>query len=125
MNGSAADKQRLSDNQQFLIKLAKLKDTHWVDAGDEAPMSSTAIVGDMEIHVPMAGFIDKDAEVSRLDKDIAKRSGEIQQLKGKLSNANFVDKAPAAVVEKEKERLATAESTVAKLQQQLEKIKAL
>lgn len=125
VNGSDADKQRLTDNEQFLVKLAKLKDTHWVEVGNEAPMSSTALVGEMEIHVPMAGFIDKDAEVSRLDKDITKRSGEIQQLKGKLSNANFVDKAPAAVVAKEKERLAAAQSAVEKLQQQIEKIKAI
>jgi valyl-tRNA synthetase len=125
VGGSDVDKQRLSDNQQFLVKLAKLSDTHWVESGDEAPMSSTALVGEMEIHVPMAGFIDKAAEVARLDKDIAKRSGEIQQLKGKLSNANFVDKAPTAVVDKEKERLAAAQSAVEKLHQQIEKIKAL
>jgi valyl-tRNA synthetase len=125
VNGSSADKQRLTDNEQFLVKLAKLKDTHWIEPGNEAPMSSTALVGEMEIHVPMAGFIDKDAEVARLEKDMAKRSGEIQQLQGKLSNASFVDKAPAAVVDKEKERLAAAQSAVEKLQQQIEKIKAI
>ncbi len=125
VNGSDGDKQRLHDNDQFLIKLANLNETHWVAAGSEAPMSSTALVGDMEIHVPMAGFIDKDAEIARLEKDIAKRSGEIKQLQGKLSNANFVDKAPAEVVEKEKARLAAAESAVEKLQQQIEKIKSI
>ncbi len=125
VNGSKGDQQRLNDNQQFLIKLANLEETHWVEAGGEAPMSSTALVGDMEIHVPMAGFIDKDAEIARLEKDAAKRSGEIKQLQGKLSNANFVDKAPADVVEKEKARLAAAESALEKILQQIEKIKAI
>lgn len=125
VGGSDVDKQRLTDNHQFLVKLAKLSNTHWLELGDEAPMSSTALVGKMEIHVPMAGFIDKAAEVARLDKDIAKRSGEIQQLKGKLGNANFVDKAPQAVVLKEQDRLAATQLAVEKLERQVEKIKAL
>ncbi len=121
-NGSESDKQRLDTNQNFLITLANLEATHWLNAGEDAPMSATALVGEMEILVPMAGFIDKEAEVARLDKETDKLKADIQRIKGKLSNANFVDKAPSEVVNKEKERLASAESSVEKLKQQKEKI---
>ncbi len=124
-NGNDSDKERLTSNQQFLTKLANLEETYWLNTGDEAPMSATALVGDMEILVPMAGFIDKDAEIARLDKEIAKLADEVKRLNGKLSNANFVDKAPAAVVDKEKERLTAAESAMEKLQQQKEKIQEI
>ncbi|MGH1484798.1 MAG: valine--tRNA ligase [Cellvibrionaceae bacterium] len=121
-NGNNEDERRLTVNKQFLIKLANLEETHWLAAGDEAPMSATALVGEMEILVPMAGFIDKEAEVARLDKEIEKLQKETGRLNGKLNNANFVDKAPAAVVDKEKEKLAAAGSALEKLQQQKEKI---
>ncbi|MGS2717093.1 valine--tRNA ligase [Eionea flava] len=124
-NGSEQDKQRLSDTHNFLGKLAGLESTQWLNANEEAPLSATALVGNMEILVPMAGFIDKDAEVSRLNKEIEKLSKEASRLSGKLSNANFVDKAPPAVVDKEKEKLADYEQSLKKLNVQLEKIKAM
>ena len=123
--GSESDKQRLEDNQQFLLKLANLEVVHWLNAGDDAPMAATALVGDMEILVPMAGFIDTDAELARLDKEIGKLEKDIAGLNGKLSNENFVSKAPEAVVNKEKERLAANNNALEKLQQQREKIAAM
>ena len=124
-NGSQQDHQRLNDTQTFLIKLAGLDTVHWLEADQEAPMAATALVGEMEILVPMAGFIDKDAEVSRLNKEIEKISKETARITGKLNNASFVDKAPVAVVEKEKEKLAGYESALGKLQTQLTKIQAM
>ena len=121
-NGSADDKQRLDANQRYLIKLANLENTDWLAAGEEGPMAATALVGDMEILVPMAGFIDKDAEIARLDKEIDKLQKDIERLNAKLSNASFVDKAPVDVVDKEKERLAANQSAIDKLQQQKQKI---
>ena len=123
--GDHADQQRLKENKAFLMKLANLESTHWLNADEEAPLSATALVGDMEILVPMAGFIDKGAEIARLEKEIDKLNQDIKRLNGKLSNANFVDKAPADVVNKEKEKLATAESALQKLQQQKVKIEEM
>ena len=71
-NGDATDKLRLDENRQYLIKLAKLEDIQWLEADEEAPASSTALVGAMELHVPMAGLIDKEAENARLSKEIDK-----------------------------------------------------
>lgn len=124
-NGSAEDKQRMEENRQFLESLASLESLTWLEAGEEAPMSATALVGDMEILVPMAGLIDKDAEIARLNKEIDKLSKEVARTEGKLGNEKFVGKAPADVVLKEKEKLADYKAAQSKLQEQVQKIAAL
>jgi valyl-tRNA synthetase len=124
-NCSADDQRRLEENSVFLCKLAKLDELSLVQPGTELPMSATQLVGQMEVLVPMADLIDKDAELARLAKEIDKLGKEIQRLAGKLSNANFVDKAPADVVAKEREKLADQQSSLGKLEQQAEKIKSL
>ncbi len=124
-NCSADDQRRLEENSVFLCKLAKLDELSLVQPGTELPMSATQLVGQMEVLVPMADLIDKDAELGRLAKEIDKLGKEIQRLAGKLSNANFVDKAPADVVAKEREKLADQQSSLEKLEQQAEKIKSL
>ena len=117
-NGSTEDQSRLNANQQFLAKLAHLETTTWLNPGEEAPMSATALVGDMEILVPMAGLIDKDAELARLNKEIEKLKKELQSVQGKLNNEKFVSKAPEAVVAKEKAKLVEIETSFKKLEQQ-------
>jgi len=124
-NGGDEDRRRLEGNRQFLAKLANLDTIHWLNAGDEAPMSATALVGDMEILVPMAGLIDKDAELGRLKKELDKLDRELQRVRGKLNNEKFVGKAPADVVAKERDKLKDMEAALGKLQQQQQAIAAL
>ncbi|MCG8671754.1 MAG: valine--tRNA ligase, partial [Pseudomonadales bacterium] len=124
-NGNDEDKRRYQDNEQFLVSLAKLEGITWLNPGDEAPMSATQLVGDMEVLVPMAGLIDIEAEVARLNKEIDKLANEVTRVEKKLSNPNFVDKAPAAVVDKEKAKMEEAKSALSKLQEQKEKIEKL
>jgi valyl-tRNA synthetase len=124
-NASAEDLRRLADNAPLLNKLAKLESVRVLEAGEEAPMSATALVGDMQVLVPMAGLIDKDAELARLDKEIARLSGEVQRVGGKLSNEGFVAKAPAEVLDKERAKLAEAEQALSKMVEQRGKIAAL
>ena len=124
-NASAEDLRRLADNAPLLNKLAKLESVHVLEAGEEAPMSATALVGDMQVLVPMAGLIDKDAELARLDKEIARLSGEVQRVGGKLSNEGLVAKAPAEVLDKERAKLAEAEQALSKMVEQRGKIAAL
>jgi valyl-tRNA synthetase len=124
-NGGDDDFRRAEENQAFLMKLAKLNKLTWLNDGDEEPMSVTQLVGDMEVLVPMAGFIDKDAEVARLTKSIEKLGKDLERVQNKLGNPGFVDKAPEAVIEKEKEKAAGFERDIAKLNDQIEKIKAL
>ena len=124
-NGDDEDFRRAEENQTFLMKLAKLEKLTWLNEDDEEPMSVTQLVGDMEILIPMAGFIDKDAEVERLVKSVEKLEKEIERVNNKLGNPGFTDKAPAAVIEKEKEKAAGFTRDIAKLKEQIEKIKAL
>ncbi|MDP3813629.1 class I tRNA ligase family protein, partial [Pseudomonas sp.] len=124
-NASASDLRRLDDNAPLLNKLAKLESVRVLGAGEQAPMSATALVGDMQVLVPMAGLIDKDAELARLDKEIQRLSGEVQRVGGKLSNEGFVAKAPAEVLDKERAKLAEAEQALSKLVEQRQKIAEL
>ncbi len=123
-NGSDEDKRRLTQNETFLKSLAKIESINWL-GDEEAPLAATQLVGDMEVLVPMAGLIDKDAEVARLGKEVDKISKELQRLQGKLSNEKFISKAPADVVEKEKAKLSDAQASFDRLHEQLEKIKAI
>lgn len=124
-NASAEDQRRLADFEPLLNKLAKLESVRVLAAGDEAPMSATTLVGEMEVLVPMAGLIDKDAELARLDKEIARLDGEVKRVGGKLANEGFVAKAPAEVLEKERAKLAEAEQALSKMVEQRGKIAAL
>jgi valyl-tRNA synthetase len=121
-NANAEDLRRLADFEPLLNKLAKLESVRVLAAGEEAPMSATTLVGEMQVLVPMAGLIDKDAELARLDKEIQRLQGEVQRVGGKLSNEGFVAKAPAEVLDKERAKLAEAEQALAKLVEQREKI---
>ncbi|MBQ0785774.1 MAG: valine--tRNA ligase [Amphritea sp.] len=124
-NGSADDKARLEANQAFLAKLASLASVTWLNDGDEEPMSAVQLVGDMQVLVPMAGLIDKDAELARLKKEMDKLQKEAGRLEGKLNNAKFVANAPEAVVLKEREKLGEFKAALEQLKEQSIKIEAL
>jgi len=120
--GDEKDKSRLAQNEVFLKKLAKLSDIRWLADGEEPPVSATALVGDLEILVPMADLIDKAAELARLAREIDKLQKDVARIKGKLSNKAFVDKAPAAVVAKERDKVTAHQQALAKLQEQEQRI---
>ena len=124
-NGNEDDRRRLAQNSPYLKKLAKLSGINWLDAGAEAPMAATALAGDLEILVPMADLIDKEAEVTRLNREITRLQDDLTRLRGKLGNADFVDKAPAAVVAKEKDKLQTQEQALVTLQEQMQRIRSI
>jgi valyl-tRNA synthetase len=124
-DASESDQRRLADNEPLLKKLAKLESVRVLAQGEEPPLSATALVGDMQVLVPMAGLIDKDAELARLDKEIGRLDGEVKRVGGKLGNAGFVDKAPAEVIDKERAKLAEAEQAKARLVEQRERIASL
>jgi len=124
-NGSTEDQRRLEANRTFLTKLAKLDSITWLNEGDEAPMSATQLVGSMEVLVPMAGLIDKNAELARLKKEMDKLDKEVGRVEGKLNNEKFVANAPAEVITKEREKLESAQIAFAKLKEQYGKIEAL
>ncbi len=124
-NANETDKRRLTENQNFLQSLAKLESIEVLADGEKGPASATALVGEMDLLIPMAGLIDKDAELARLKKAMEKANKEVSFVSGKLGNDKFVNNAPEAVIAKERQKLAEAESSLSKLQQQYDEIAAL
>ena len=124
-NSSADDVARLSSNRDFLMTLAKLESVTILSEGDDIPESATALVGEMKLLIPMAGLIDKAAELARLTKEIGKLEKDSTRVSGKLANPNYVAKAPTPVVEKEKAKQAEIQSSLEKLKEQLSRIEAM
>ncbi|GAA3908801.1 valine--tRNA ligase [Gibbsiella dentisursi] len=124
-NANADAQRRVQENQSFIEKLARLQSITLLPAGEKGPVSVTKLVDGAELLIPMAGFIDKDAEIARLAKEMAKLDGEIAAIEGKLANESFVARAPEAVVNKERDRLAACKEGKVKLQEQQATIAAL
>jgi valyl-tRNA synthetase len=123
--GAAGTQERVNKNNSFLKKLASLESITYLSADQEAPLSATALFGDVKILVPMAGIIDKQAEIARLDKEIDKLKKEVERVQAKLANPAFTDKAPADVVQKEQEKLTGYAQAISQLSEQQGKIAAL
>ncbi|MCZ6560409.1 MAG: class I tRNA ligase family protein, partial [Gammaproteobacteria bacterium] len=124
-NASADDRNKLEQLQSFLLHIAKLESIHLLADDETAPESATALLGTMEVLVPMAGLIDRDAELARLRKQIEKLEKNLQRSTQKLANANFISNAPAVVVEKEQQRVAEMEDALARLREQTDKVSNL
>ncbi|MFA5627104.1 MAG: valine--tRNA ligase [Thiohalomonadaceae bacterium] len=124
-NGSSEDRQRLQRNSMFLARLARTESITWLEANESTPESATSLLGEMRILVPMAGLIDKEAELARLEREMAKLTKEIERTNDKLGNANFTAKAPAELVTKERQRLAEAETALNQLRAQQSRIAQL
>jgi valyl-tRNA synthetase len=124
-NGSATDRDSLTNNRIYLQKLGRLESITWLNNDDATPESAIALVGEMKILIPMAGLIDKTAELARLEKEIQKIKNDLPRVEGKLGNPTFVDKAPPEIINKEKTRLANLYTMLNNLEQQQSKIMAL
>ncbi|MBV7434649.1 valine--tRNA ligase [Cardiobacteriaceae bacterium TAE3-ERU3] len=106
VNAAEADKAKLASQQVRLLNLGRLESIDVLDDAAQAPESAAFRVGQMDVMIPLAGLIDKDAELQRLDKEIGKLEGNIAKLEGQLGNERFVSKAPAALVEQTRQQLA-------------------
>ena len=124
-NYSGQDKVYIERSKSILSTIAKLDSINLLSKSDEEDESAIALVGEMKILIPLAGLIDKGAEQDRLNKEIEKLIKLKSQFSAKLSNEKFVKGAPEAVVNNEKEKLASTESALKDLKQQLDKISNL
>jgi len=122
--GSSAETSFMTQAAPVLQALAKLNEVRvfsdeaaWAAAAQAAPV---AVVGEARICLYME--VDVAAEKARLGKELARLEGEIVKANGKLGNESFVARAPAAVIDQERKRLADFEATVAKIQDQLARL---
>ena len=122
---SSKDQSYIDNNKAMLFALAKLDTVDLLSQDEEEPESAIALVGEMKILIPLAGLIDKGAERDRLNKEIEKLSKLRSQFAAKLNNEKFINGAPEAVVNNEKDKLASTENALKDLNQQLVKISKL
>ena len=128
-NISDEETARLSRIENQFKSLAKVDTLTIVNAGDgsdkELPLSSSSMVGQLKVLVPMKGLIDPTAELNRLAKAQEKLTKQAESLRSKLSNESFVSKAPANVVESEKAKLAEMDTQLAEMHKQIEQLNSL
>ena len=114
----------IKDNERTICALAKIAEITLLD-GAAAPEAAVALVGAIRVLVPLAGLIDKTAELKRLAKELEKIDREIERARVKLERPDFIARAPAAVVDEERRRLADFCERRDKLAEQEARIAAL
>ena len=123
--GGARDRARLAESESLLRRLAKVETVRWLADDETAPPASVQVAGDLKVLVPMAGLIDVEAESQRVGKEIDRLAKELGRVDGKLGNADFVAKAPPAVVAKERDKGDALRAQLQVLKTQLDDLKAL
>ncbi len=124
-NASERDRDWIHAARPYLDFLARTESIAILEDEASAPESAIALVGEMKILIPMAGLIDRKAELKRLDKEIGRLTDDVARTESKLANPSFVDKAPEAVVQKERAKLADHAAAVANLKVQRERIASI
>ena len=124
-NTSENDLSVLSSNEELLKTMAQLESIAVLIEGEQAPESAVALIGEMKVNIPLAGLIDIDAEIDRVNKLIETANKEIARSSGKLKNEKFVNSAPEFVVNKERDTLAANEHKLEELKGQLVKLESM
>ncbi len=115
----------LQATEPYLKFLAKLESVKVLAPGEQPPAAAAAMVDQARFLIPLAGLIDMGAERERLAKEIARIEGEILRAKAKLDKPDFVQNAPAAVVEKERQRVKDFETSLQGLREQATRLASL
>jgi valyl-tRNA synthetase len=108
--------ESLKQYEGYLQRLARVTSVTYVTDGARPKLAASAVVQGEELFVPLEGLIDIDVEKARLKKEIDRMTGVLNGIRNKLSNESFVSRAPKDVVEKEKEKQASFETNLEKLQ---------
>ena len=124
-DGNDQDHAQAANAAEMLKRLANVTTIEWLERDQEPPPNALALVGDLRVMVPLAGLIDVDAERARLAKEVARCEADLGRITGKLSNDSFVSKAPAEVVEKERQRAQELQGTLSTLAEQMQQLDEL
>jgi valyl-tRNA synthetase len=124
-NASPTDTGYLERHGAYLMRLAGVTPPQVLVPGDAAPISAVALLGTLEILVPMAGLIEPEAELERLAKRQRKVEIDLNKLAAKLANADFARNAPPEVVGKDELRLSELRTEIGQLSAQVARVNAL
>jgi len=111
--------ESLRPYEGYLRRLARVSELRFTQDGARPAQSASAVVDGEEVFVPLEGLIDLAVERARLQKEIDRIAGLLEGIRKKLGNESFVGRAPAEVVEKEREKERSFESNLAKLRRNL------
>nr|WP_222532103.1 valine--tRNA ligase [Azospirillum sp. 412522] len=116
---NAVTLKRLETHRDLILRMARLASVEPLQG--EVPKSSVqAVLDETTLVLPLEGIVDLDKEKARLSKEIDKLAGEIKKIDAKLSNEQFVAKAPEEVIEEQRDRREAADQARDKLQKALE-----
>ena len=124
-NAGPRDAEYLDRNLHYLMRLAGIEPPLLLAAAEAAPISAVALLGQLEILVPMAGLIDPTAELDRLAKRLRKAEADLHRLEAKLANGQFAKNAPADIVAKDQQRIAELRTEIAQLSAQTARVRKL
>ncbi len=113
----------LETNLPIFKRLAKLGSVQIGTNFKKPEFSASAVVQGQEVFVPLKGLIDIEVERGRLEKEIARLEGQLKSVAAKLNNTNFSDKAPAEIIQKEKDKRTNFQETLQKLRANLEQLR--
>ncbi|WP_174718511.1 valine--tRNA ligase [Azospirillum humicireducens] len=116
---NAVSLQRLDTHRDLILRMARLSSAEPLQ-GDVPKSSVQAVLDETTLVLPLEGIVDLDKEKARLSKEIDKLTGEIKKIDAKLSNEQFVAKAPEEVIEEQRDRREAADQARDKLQKALE-----
>jgi valyl-tRNA synthetase len=112
----------LNRDQEYFSSLAKVDQILPFSSELEETVTATAVVDGTELFIPLADLIDVEKEKARLEKELNRLQGLEKSISAKLSNQNFISKAPSAVVTTEKEKLGKIQESLEKVKQNFEKL---
>jgi|APLak6261679142_1056127.scaffolds.fasta_scaffold00820_5 valyl-tRNA synthetase len=121
-SANAQVRETLQRWKEYVIPLARLASLHVTDLGVKPPQAAADIRADMEIYIPLAGIVDLAEERERLKKEIEKAEKEISGIEVRLSKPDFVARAPAEVVAKDRARVEELKSRIVKVSENIKRI---
>lgn len=124
-NAGDADRDRIQRLLRSIISLTKIESVQLLDASTESPQCAAALLGEMQILVPLAGLVDKEVELARLNKVITKLKNDLDKNESRLANDNFLKSAPIPIVERERVRVAQQHTDLKALEAEMERIRTL
>lgn len=109
-------------NKPYFEHLAKVDELQCSKDSEKPAKAASAVVGDLEIYLPLEGLIDFAVERARLEKEISRLENQLEVLNGKLQSPDFLGKAPESVISRERKKKTDFESNLNKLKLNLQSI---